>query len=59
LWWDPQGSRPTDVPPASITGNITIAKMLTDLTKLYSSDDLKFGGDFYDVLDAKLKISYD
>jgi hypothetical protein len=28
--------------------------MLTNLTKLYS-DDLKFG-DFYDMLDAKLKI---
>jgi hypothetical protein len=33
--------------------------MLTNLTKFYSGNDLKFDGDFYDVLDAKLKIFYD
>jgi hypothetical protein len=36
-----------------------MAKMFTNLTKFYSGDDLKFGGDFYDVFDAKLKIFYD
>jgi hypothetical protein len=36
-----------------------MAKMLTNLTKFYSGDDLKFGNDFYDILDAKLKIFYD
>jgi hypothetical protein len=32
--------------------------MLTNLTKFYNSDDLEFGDDFYNVLDAKLKIFY-
>jgi hypothetical protein len=31
-------------------------KMLIDLAKLYVDDDLKFGGEFYDVLDQKIKI---
>jgi hypothetical protein len=31
-------------------------KMLTDLAKLYVNDDLKFGGEFYDVLNQKVKI---
>jgi hypothetical protein len=31
-------------------------KMLTDLAKLYVDDNLKFGGEFYDVLDQKIKI---
>jgi hypothetical protein len=30
--------------------------MLTDLAKLYVDDDLKFGGEFYDVLDQKIKV---
>jgi hypothetical protein len=33
--------------------------MLTNLTKFYSGNDFKFGDDFYDVFDAKLKIFYD
>jgi hypothetical protein len=32
------------------------AKALTDLSKLYNSETLKFGGEMYDILDAKLKI---
>jgi hypothetical protein len=31
-------------------------KMLTDLAKLYVNDDLKFGGEFYDMLNQKIKI---
>ncbi|RKF54613.1 integrase and RNaseH domain-containing protein [Golovinomyces cichoracearum] len=34
----------------------TFAKALTDLGKLYSDSDNKFGGERYDVLDTKLKI---
>ncbi|RKF65586.1 integrase and RNaseH domain-containing protein, partial [Golovinomyces cichoracearum] len=34
----------------------TIVKALTDLGKLYSDSDNKFGGERYDVLDTKLKI---
>jgi hypothetical protein len=40
------------IPP---TQDLTI-KALTDLGKLYNSEDLKFGGEMYDVLGAKLKI---
>jgi hypothetical protein len=36
-----------------------MAKMLTNLTKFYSSDDFKFDNDFYDIFDAKFKIFYD
>jgi hypothetical protein len=31
-------------------------KMLTDLAKLYVDDDLKFGGEFYDVFNQKIKV---
>jgi hypothetical protein len=34
-------------------------KALTDLSKLYHSENLKFGGEMYDILDAKLKIFRD
>jgi hypothetical protein len=36
-----------------------VAKQLTDLTKLYSNDDMKYSGDTYEVLDSKLLIFYD
>jgi hypothetical protein len=32
--------------------------MLTDFAKLYN-DDLKFGGNYYDMLDTKLRVFYD
>src|SRR4051794_31349573 len=31
-------------------------KALTDLSKLYNSEALKFSGEMYDILDTKLKI---
>jgi len=34
-------------------------KELTNLTKLYYNDDSKYGGEIYDVLNAKLQIFYD
>ena len=34
-------------------------KALTDLTKLYSDEALKFSGDKYDILDAKLKVFHE
>ncbi len=33
-------------------------KELTNLTKLYSNDNNKYGGEIYDILDAKLQIFY-
>jgi hypothetical protein len=39
-------------------GGGSIAKMLTDLNKFYTNE-LKFGGEFYDVLNAKLKVFYE
>jgi hypothetical protein len=41
-----------------ITRNSIMARMLTDFAKLYNND-LKFGGDYYDVLDTKFRIFYD
>ena len=35
------------------------AKLLTDLMKIYSNDDKKYGGEEYDILDAKLQVFYD
>ncbi|OBR02149.1 hypothetical protein CH63R_14450 [Colletotrichum higginsianum IMI 349063] len=43
-WGDPT---PTDRPSP---------KQLSDLTKLYSGNDMKYGGEKYDVLDMKLTI---
>ena len=39
-------------------GHTLNSKALTDLIKLYN-DDNKFGGELYDILDAKLKIFRD
>ena len=33
--------------------------MLTELTKLYSDHDKKFGRELYDILNSKLRIFYD
>lgn len=38
---------------------MTTSKVLTDLGKLYYNDSNKFGGELYDILDAKLKIFRD
>jgi hypothetical protein len=35
-----------------------MAKMLTNLAKFYN-DDLKFGNDYYDMLNTKLRVFYD
>jgi hypothetical protein len=37
----------------------TISKLLTELTKLYSDQEKKFGGELYDILAIKLRIFYD
>jgi len=42
-------------PPPPPANGPTI-KALTDLSKLYHSETLKFGGEMYDILEAKLKI---
>jgi hypothetical protein len=36
-----------------------IAKMLTELTKLYSDQEKKYSGELYDILNTKLRIFYD
>jgi len=36
-----------------------LTKELTNLTKLYYSDDSKYRGEIYDVLNTKLQIFYD
>jgi hypothetical protein len=35
-----------------------MAKMLTDFAKFYNND-LKFGSDYYDMLNTKLWVFYD
>ena len=41
-------------PPPPAHGLTT--KALTDLSKLYNNEAMKFGGEMYDILDAKLRI---
>ena len=41
---------------ASLRG---ILKLLTELTKLYSDQEKKFGGEMYNILNSKLRIFYD
>lgn len=47
----------TPTPPQT-TAALPVPKLLTELTKLYS-DDKRFGGEIYDVLENKLRIFYD
>ncbi|PVH90772.1 hypothetical protein DM02DRAFT_547142, partial [Periconia macrospinosa] len=42
--------------PAPLRG---ISKLLTELTKLYSDQEKKYGGELYDILNSKLRIFYD
>jgi hypothetical protein len=37
----------------------TPSKLLTDLMKIYNSDERKYGGEEYDILDIKLQVFYD
>jgi hypothetical protein len=46
------------ITPAPAFG-MTTSKVLTDLSKLYCDNSKKFGGDLYDILDAKIKIFRD
>jgi hypothetical protein len=39
--------------------NQQTTKQLADLAKLYTSDDMKYGGDTYEVIESKLLIFYD
>ena len=34
-------------------------KLLTDLIKVYTNDNMKYGGELYDILDVKLQAFYD
>ncbi|EGY23394.1 uncharacterized protein VDAG_04832 [Verticillium dahliae VdLs.17] len=45
-------------PPTVIPGHMPSPKQLTDLTKLYT-DDMKYGGGMYDILESKLLIFRD
>jgi hypothetical protein len=36
-----------------------LAKLLTDLMKIYSNNDKKYRGEEYDILDVKLQVFYD
>ena len=36
-----------------------VPKLLTDLSKMYSDRESKFGGELYDILGSKLRIFYD
>jgi len=46
--------------PTPITRTDTsLTKMITDLAKFYISDDKKYGGEAYDILDTKLQIFKD
>lgn len=50
----PQLIKPTAIQPYG-----SISKMLTELAKLYSDSEKKFGGEIYDILNTKLRIFYD
>jgi hypothetical protein len=53
-----QAQAQIEFPIPSITGNRIMARILTDFAKLYNND-LKFGGNYYDVLNIKLRVFYD
>jgi hypothetical protein len=37
----------------------TPSRLIIDLFKLYQSDDKKYTGELYDILDIKLRVFYD
>jgi hypothetical protein len=37
----------------------TLSRLIIDLFKLYQSDDKKYTGELYDILDIKLRVFYD
>lgn len=41
------------------TSGVALPRSLTDLSKLYNENDMKFGGEMFDFLSVKLKIFYD
>jgi hypothetical protein len=45
--------------PGPIPAVVSNSRLLTDLMKVYSQDDRKYGGDQYDVLDVRLQVFYD
>jgi len=51
----PEPTQSSLMPPPPPPHGLT-TKALTDLSKLYNSETIKFGGEMYDILDAKLKI---
>jgi hypothetical protein len=45
--------------PTYLTNAIPLPRMLTDLAKIYSNNEEKFGGELYDILDSKVQIFVD
>jgi len=45
-------------PPPFQSQTKSVSKLLTELAKLYSDQENKFGGELYDVLNSKLHIFY-
>jgi hypothetical protein len=56
----PLDNQPLVETPTTSPVSTTTPRMLTDLAKMYSSnDDEKFGGEMYDILDSKVQIFTD
>jgi hypothetical protein len=41
------------------TPNAIPTKEITNLIKIYTNQDDKYGGEMYDILDVKLQVFYD
>jgi hypothetical protein len=53
-----QAQAQVEFPVFLVIGNSIMARMLTDFAKLYNND-FKFGGNYYDMLNTKLRVFYD
>jgi hypothetical protein len=53
-----QAQAQVEFPISLVTGNSIMARMLTDFAKFYNND-LKFGNNYYDMLNTKLRVFYD
>ena len=51
--------KPVTLEPFPSLGDGNTSKMLTEMTKLCTDQNNKFGGELYDVLNTKLRIFYD
>ncbi len=52
-------NEPRTIPPEQAESVCYPSKQLTDLMKIYGTDDNKYGGKEYDILDVKLRVFYD